>query len=176
MSTAGLGANRTAPTDGWRLRFVEDMAGLVLAHGAPPALMRVLGWMIVCESPEQTASQIQEELALSAGSVSTSLRTLTEIGVLERAARPGDRRISYCFCAQGWERVLESRFRGLTEIRQVADRALDAAGDEADDRLVEMRDTYALMEAGVKELLRVSLERNAAAAPTPGTTPLRRRH
>ena len=174
MTTAGLGAGRTAPTDDWRLRFVEDMAGLVLAYGAPRALMRVLGWMIVCESPEQTAPQIQEELALSAGSVSTSLRTLTEIGVLERVARPGDRRIYYRFCPQGWECVLEARFRALTEIRKVADRALNAAGDKADDRLVEMRDTYALMEAGVKDLLRVSLERNAAA-PAAETTPLRHR-
>ena len=105
--------------------------------------------------------------------LSTSLRTLTEIGVLERVARPGDRRIFYRFCPQGWERVLESRFRALTEIRQVADRALDAAGSDADDRLFEMRDTYALMEAGVKDLLRVSLERNDGA-PSAETTPLRR--
>jgi DNA-binding transcriptional regulator GbsR (MarR family) len=174
VSAGGLGASRTSPTDDWRLRFIEDMCGLVLVQGTPRALMRVLGWMIVAKSPELTAPQIQEELTLSAGSVSTSLRTLTEVGILERVTRPGDRRIYYRLCSQGWERVLEARFRGLTEMRQVADRALDAAGREADDRLVEMRDTYAFMEAGVKDLLRVSLERNAGA-PTAGTTPLRRR-
>ncbi|HWD56502.1 MAG TPA: MarR family transcriptional regulator [Acidimicrobiales bacterium] len=175
MSTAGLGANR-APSDDWRLHFVEEMASLLLVHGTPRAVMRVLGWMIVCESPEQTGPRIQEALGLSAGSVSTSLRTLTEVGVLERVARPGDRRIYYRLCPQGWERVLKSRFRAFTELRQVAERALDAAGDGADDRLVWMRNTYALMETGVKELLRVSLERNAGvnAGATAGTTPLRR--
>ncbi len=174
MSPTGLGASSTAPADDWRLRFVEDMAGLVLVHGTPRAVMRVVGWLIVCESPEQTAPQIQEGLELSAGSVSTSLRTLTGIGVLERVARPGDRRIYYRVCPEGWERVLESRFRAFTEMRQVAERTLEAAGSEADDRLVGMRDFYAFMEAGVKELLRVSLERRAGT-PTPGTTPLRRR-
>ncbi len=172
MSSAGLGR---AATDDWRLRFVEEMASLVLVHGTPPAVMRVLGWMIVSGSPEQTAPQIQEELELSAGSVSTSLRNLTAIGVLERVARPGSRRTYYRLCSQGWERVLESRFRAFTEMRRMADRALGAAGSEADDRLVWMRDTYALMEAGVKDLLRVSLESKEGAAPTAGTTPLRRR-
>ncbi len=174
MSNAGFGASRTSPTDDWRLRFVEDMAGLVLVHGTPRAVMRVVGWMIVCESPEQTAPQIQEELGLSAGSVSTALRTLTERGVLERVARPGDRRSYYRMCPVGWERMLESRFRAFAGMRRVAEGALEAAGDEADERLVGMRATYAFIEAGVQELLRVSLERKAEA-PSAETTPLRRR-
>lgn len=169
MSSAPAQLSTTAD---WRLRFVEDMGGLVLVHGTPRAVMRVLGWMIVCDPPEQAARRIQEGLSLSAGSVSTALRTLCEVGVVEKVARPGDRRIYYRVSSPGWERVLESRFRALTEIRRVADRALDAAGGEADDRLSEMRDTYALMEEGVKELLRLSLERNAGTPA--GTTPLRR--
>jgi hypothetical protein len=100
---------------------------------------------------------------------------LCEVGVVERVARPGDRRIYYRLCSQGWERVLESRFRAFTEMRRVAERALAASGGDADDRLYEMRDTYALMEEGVKDLLRVSLERNEPPA-APGTTPLRRTH
>jgi DNA-binding transcriptional regulator GbsR (MarR family) len=174
MTTAGLSPRRDDGPD-WRLRFVEDMGGLVLVHGTPRAVMRVLGWMIVSEPAEQTAPQVQEELSLSAGSVSTSLRTLCEVGVVERVARPGDRRIYYRVCSQGWERVLESRFRAFTEMRRVAERALAASGGDADDRLYEMRDTYALIEEGVKDLLRVSLERNAPVV-APGTTPLRRTH
>jgi DNA-binding transcriptional regulator GbsR (MarR family) len=164
--------NTNPSTAGWRLRFVEDMGGQVLVHGAPRAVMRVLGWMIVCDPPQQTAAHIQEELSLSAGSVSTALRALCEVGVVEKVARPGDRRIYYRVSSPGWERVLESRFRAFTELRRVADRAIHAAGDEADDRLHEMRDTYALMEEGTRELLRQSLERNAGTPA--GTTPLHR--
>lgn len=174
MSTAGLSESHAEAGD-WRLRFVEDMGGLVMVQGTPRAVMRVLGWMIVCAPPEQTATQVQEELALSAGSVSTSLRTLCEVGILERVARPGDRRIYYRLGSQGWERVLEARFRALTEMRLVAERALDASRGEADSRLVEMRDTYALMEDGVKELLRQSMERNAASRGA-STTPIHRPH
>ncbi len=168
MTTTGSSVGH-AEQPGWRHRFVEDMGGQILVQGTPRAVMRVLGWMIVCDPAEQTAPQIQEDVALSAGSVSTSLRTLCDVGVLERVARPGDRRIYYRFRSQGWERVLESRFRALTEMRRVADRALGAAHGEADQRLVEMRDTYALMEEGVKDLLRRSLER--ADGTSSGDTP-----
>ena len=91
----------------WRRVFVDDMGGLVLAYGAPRALMRVLGWMVVCESPDQTAADVQKELELSAGSVSTSLRFLGELGLVERVSRPGDRRIFYRLNTDGWEIVLQ---------------------------------------------------------------------
>src|SRR6202012_2550680 len=70
----------------WRRDFVDDMGRLVLAYGAPRSLMRVLGWTVVCETPDQTASDVQKELGLSAGSVSTSLRFLGDMGLVERGS------------------------------------------------------------------------------------------
>ncbi len=143
----------------WRHRFVEEMGGLVLVHGTPRALMRVLAWMVVCEPPEQTAADIQRELSLSAGSVSTSLRMLGDIGMVERVARPGDRHIYYRLCGDGWELVLEARFRAFNEIRRVADRAVAAADGAAGPRLIDMRDTWAFLESGGEELLVASRAR-----------------
>jgi DNA-binding transcriptional regulator GbsR (MarR family) len=154
----------------WRRGFVEDMGGLVLVHGAPRALMRVLGWMVVCEPPDQTAADVQNELRLSAGSVSTSLRYLGEIGLVERVSQPGDRRIFYRMNTNGWELVLQQRFRAFNEIRRVADKAVEAAADEANDRLHEMRKTWAFLEASSAELLVASrARRDRAAAPRGGT-------
>ncbi len=148
----------------WRIRFVEEIGGLPRIHGTPRAVLRVLGWMVVCEPPEQTAPELQDQLGLSAGSVSTALRGLCDAGVLERVARPGDRRIFYRLSPQGWEHALEARFRAFTELRRLAQRALDAAG-ENDDRLVEMRDVFADMETGVAALIRQSSERKEPRAP-----------
>ena len=44
----------------WRSRFVEDMGELVFVNGTPPAVLRVLAWMVVCEPHEQTAADIQQ--------------------------------------------------------------------------------------------------------------------
>jgi DNA-binding transcriptional regulator GbsR (MarR family) len=151
------------------------MGGLVLVHGTPRALMRVLGWMVVCEPADQTAADVQSELRLSAGSVSTSLRYLGEIGLVERVSRPGDRRIFYRLNTGGWELVLQQRFRAFNEIRQVADKAVNAAADQATDRLYEMRDTWAFLEASSAELLVASrARRDRATATRGGTTPLTR--
>jgi DNA-binding transcriptional regulator GbsR (MarR family) len=166
---------QTSDNSDWRRGFVEDMGGLVLVHGAPRALMRVLGWMVVCEPPDQTAADVQSELRLSAGSVSTSLRYLGEMGLVERVTQPGDRRIFYRMNPDGWELVLQQRFRAFNEIRRVADKAVTAADDQANDRLHEMRDTWAFLEASSAEILVASRARRDRATSSGGRTEQLRR-
>ncbi len=168
MSETGL----VAVTSGdWREEFVEAMSSLALVHGTPRAVRRVLGWMVVCEPMEQTAFAIQEALGLSAGTVSVTVRLLADAGLLERVTRPGDRRVYHRINTNGWERVLETRFAALTEMREVADRAIEASGGgDEDGRLKEMRDTFATVEDGVRRLLRAREARDDVA---PGTTPIR---
>lgn len=151
--------------DDWRLQFVEEIGALVLMHGTPRTVTRVLGSMVVCEPPEQTATEVQARLGLSAGGVSTALRGLCEMGILDRVARPGDRRIYYRLSAEGWERALEARFRAFTEMRRMAERALDAADGDADERLADMRDVFALMEGGVADLVRQCRARKGHQVP-----------
>jgi DNA-binding MarR family transcriptional regulator len=173
MTEAMTYDNRDAQAD-WRLRFVEDMGGLTLISGLPRAVMRVLGWMIVSEPREQTAGDIQTELNLSAGSVSAAVRELCDVGMLERIARPGDRRIHYRLSARGWAAGFESRFRILGELRRVAGRALDGAGGKADERLQWMHDLFAVMEAAIVEALQNSVAKLQALEASEGTTSLRR--
>lgn len=80
--------------------------------------------------------------------------------------RPGDRRIFYQLSTEGWELVLQQRFRAFTEIREVADKAIAASGPDANDRLHEMRDTWAFMESSGTQLLAASrARRNGPPAP-----------
>jgi DNA-binding transcriptional regulator GbsR (MarR family) len=137
----------------WRQRFIEELGGLVLDSDTPRAVVRVLGWIVVCDPPEQTAGSIQDALTLSSGSVSAAVRTLVDSGMLERVARPGQRHIYYRLRLGGWGRVLESRFRTVAQLRGVADRALASSGGEADQRLIDMRDAYAQFEVQLGVLL-----------------------
>ena len=145
---------RAAAAPGWRERFIEELGGLVLDAGMPRAVVRVLGWMAVCQPPEQTASAIGSALKLSSGSVSTATHMLVDSGMLERIARPGDRHIYYRLHPGGWARALEVRFQDLVQMRKVADKALDSAGDECDHRLRDMRDLYARFETNLDALLK----------------------
>jgi len=109
--------------------------------------------MAVCDPPEQSARDIQTALELSAGSVSAATRLLIGGGMLERVAHRGDRHIYYRLRSGRWEAVLEARLRTLVRLREIADRCLLFAGDEADDRLQELRDVYAWFEDHLDELL-----------------------
>jgi hypothetical protein len=164
MST-GLFSTRDPGAD-WQRGFAEAMGGLVLVEGTPRAVMRVLGCMVDCQPYEQTAADIREELELSAGSVSTAVRTLSELGMLEHAIRSGERRTYHRPREHDWERALELDFRVLGEMRRLADCAIDAAAGHAGERLFDMHDTYALMEDGVTNLLRESRRRGVSGSVT----------
>jgi DNA-binding transcriptional regulator GbsR (MarR family) len=138
---------------GWRQRFIEELGGLALEPGTPRPGVRVLGWLVVSVPPQQSAQQIQAELTLSAGSVSAAVRMLADDGMIERVAHPGDRHTYYRLRRGGWERAMAAHFRTLVQVREIADRALEARGAEADHRLGEMKDTYAWFGARIAELL-----------------------
>lgn len=45
---------------------------------------RALGWLLVCEPPEQSAAELAETLQASKGSISTATRVLLRLGFIER--------------------------------------------------------------------------------------------
>jgi DNA-binding transcriptional regulator GbsR (MarR family) len=146
-------APRRAALPDWRESFVEELGVLALDVGMPRAVARVLAWMVVCDLSEQSAAGIQAGLTLSAGAVSAATHALVTTQLLERTARPGDRRIYYRLRPGGWDRALEVRLRTSTHLREVADRALTASGGRADTRLGDMREVYAWFETKLDELL-----------------------
>ncbi len=156
----------TRPAASWRERFVEELGLMALDIGTPRAIVRVLGWMVVCEPPEQSAPDIQAGLKLSAGAVSAATRMLTGLGYLDRVAYPGDRHIYYRLRRGGWDRALQARLRTMTQLREVADRALASAGDQGHERLTDLRDVSAWFEEQIEDLL---AKRSAGVQLNPAT-------
>jgi DNA-binding transcriptional ArsR family regulator len=140
------------PAD-WRAEFVEQFGVVGHGMGLPRTMTRLLGWLVICEPPHQSAQQFQAALQLSAGSVSTGLGELARAGLVERVSFPGDRHTYFRIKADGWQQLLAARVRVLAEIRDIADRALTAAGGEGDRRLREFRDFYASFDRLMTEVL-----------------------
>ncbi|WP_214323700.1 GbsR/MarR family transcriptional regulator [Nonomuraea sediminis] len=138
----------------WQHSFIEELGALGPEMGIPRAMMRITAWMMVCDPPEQSAQQIQEGLRLSAAAVSTGTRQLITAGMLERVSHPGDRRIYYRLASGSWQGPLEAKLRALGRLRHVADQGIAAAGNQADYRLVEMRDAFAWFEDQLDHLIR----------------------
>ena len=81
-------ANTPPPLLNWRESFVEEFGVLSLDLGASRAMARIIGWMLVCDPPEQSSKDVQAALKLSAAAVSSETRLLVGAGVLERATLP----------------------------------------------------------------------------------------
>jgi DNA-binding transcriptional regulator GbsR (MarR family) len=64
-------------------RFIEELGmQFELEAAAPRMLGRVLGWLLVCDPPEQSAAELAERLQASKGSISTATRLLLRMGMI----------------------------------------------------------------------------------------------
>ena len=90
-------------SDGEISAFVERFGLMWERLGANRSVGRSLAWLTVCEPPEQTAEDIRLALHLSQASVSTAVRALEAIGLIERVGVPGKRRLHYRIPRGAWQ-------------------------------------------------------------------------
>ena len=116
--------------------------------GQPRIAGRLFGYLLICSPPEQNASQLQEAIGASAGSVNTMLRLLQRVGFLQRRGERGGRRLWYSITPGAFSQVLTLRMQLVSELKALAEAGLEEMGPRADgaERLQEMRDCYAFFE------------------------------
>jgi hypothetical protein len=136
-------------------RFIEELGmQFELEAGAPRMVGRVLGWLLVCEPPEQSAAELAERLQASKSSISTAARVLLRMGLIERARLRGERFDRFIARPEAWDEYLwrEDQFR---EPRRVLSLGLEALADEPATRrarLHELDSIYAWWEQRMPEL------------------------
>jgi DNA-binding transcriptional regulator GbsR (MarR family) len=143
------------PTDA-ELHYVEEFGLFWEQMGLPRMTGRILGWLLICDPPEQTMTDLTEVLQASKSSISTGTRMLIQFGFIERISLPGERKDYYRLLPHLWTRVLAAKQGQLTDFLQLAQRGL-ALLSETDaqrrERLEEMHDLYAFMEVEYPKLL-----------------------
>jgi DNA-binding transcriptional ArsR family regulator len=97
-------------------------------HGVPPIAGRVLGWLMICDPPEQSAGQIAEAIGASRASLTTNIRLLTDAKLVRRRSRPGERTHYYRVDDDAWETVVRRRVASLLAFRDIAADGMDLAG------------------------------------------------
>ncbi len=129
--------------------MVEQMGTFLQSLGVPRAAGQMLGYLLACDPPEQSATDIRDATGMSAASVSSSARLLIGIGSVERRHRIGDRKTYYRLRADFW---MESARQKLAMFDGLADigRRITAAG--AVDREDGIREMVAFAEFWQEEL------------------------
>ncbi|MFU8852283.1 GbsR/MarR family transcriptional regulator [Micromonospora sp. SL1-18] len=122
-----------------------EQLALTLGQGGMQRMTaRVLAALLFTEQEAMTAGDIVEALGISSGSVSTALKSLSTVGLIERVPAPGSRRDHFRVREGAWATLMSGQNAIVTVMRDAAEQGIRAAGADspAGRRLAEMRDFY----------------------------------
>jgi len=147
----------------------ERFAVTLTEYGLQRMVARVMAALLFTQQDALTAGDIGEQLNLSSGAMSTSLKQLTGMGLVERVPAPGSRREHFRFREGAWATLMSSQNAVLTLMTEAAHEGLAAAGPDtpAGRRLAEMRDFYGFMLDRMPSLIE-EWKANRAAGTAPG--------
>jgi DNA-binding transcriptional regulator GbsR (MarR family) len=136
--------------------FVEDFSLYFEQMGYPRMAGRILGWLLICDLPVQSAGELADVLQASKGSLSTMTRLLIQTGLIERAGLPGQRRDYFRIKAGAWPQLIRSQLQSMIGLHQNVERGLALLQDRdpsLQERLREAHDLYAFLERELPALL-----------------------
>ena len=153
--------------------FVEEVGISFEQTGLPRMAGRVFGWLLISDPPYQSPAELAEALMASKGSISTTIRLLIQIGMVERFVIPGVRHDHFRLREDALRHAMR---RGLEDeikmFRELAERGLELVGgrnSRGRQWLEKMRDSYAFLEQEFPALMerweKWQAERQAEAAP-----------
>lgn len=137
-------------------QFVEEVGLYFERVGLTRMEGRVIGWLLICDPPQQSMGDLVEALGASKSSISVALRTLTTLYLIEKISVPGERRDYYKASPDMWNCSYRARIHQLTELSELAERGIDLLADEPPEqrrRLDLMRDHNRFMEQEFPKLL-----------------------
>lgn len=137
--------------------LADEFGAMLSAGGLPRTTGRLLGWLLVCDPPGQSTSDLIEALHTSKASITTGMQLLVSTGMVERYHVRGSRETHYRANTAKWEDLMSSKLHAITAMRVLADRGLTAIGDDAGDRgarLQDVRDLYGFFEEGYADMVR----------------------
>lgn len=134
-------------------------------YGFPPIAGRIVGWLMICEPPEQSAWEMATAIGVSRASLATSLRVLTSFGFVSRHTRPGRRTQFYAVHDSAWGEAIRHHFATLTQFRDITADGLKLAGADS-KRAQRLRFAYG---AFAQTLDRFADLEGSASAQTPAT-------
>lgn len=138
-------------------KFVEDVSIAFEQTRLPRMDGRIFGWLMLCDPPHQSPSELAEALLASKGSISSTTRLLIQIGLLERFGMPGVRhdyfrlRTDACQCIM--KHGLANEIKLFRQLAEHGLKLLETKNTLARKRLEDMRNAYAFLEREFPALL-----------------------
>jgi len=122
--------------------FVDRLGLFMELLGGSRTMGRVYGWLLICDPPKQSLTELAQTLSVSKASVSTVARQLQEGGLIERLPS-STRQHQYRVTPGGFSSVLSAQLSRMKFGIDAADfglSLLDKTRAEQRERLEDFRD------------------------------------
>jgi DNA-binding transcriptional regulator GbsR (MarR family) len=137
--------------------FVEEVGIVFEKTGLPRMAGRMFGWLLISDPPYQSPSELAQVLMASKGSISTTVRLLTQIGLIERYVIPGERHDHFQLRQDALRMTVRHGLEDEVKMfRELAERGLELMRGEPSVRqqwLEEMRDRYVFLEKAFPKMM-----------------------
>ncbi|HKG91089.1 MAG TPA: MarR family transcriptional regulator [Gemmatimonadaceae bacterium] len=110
-------------------QFVDRVGMHWENEGLPRIAGRIFGFLFLQAEP-CSLDEMADGLGVSKASVSTDARRLTQLGLLERASRPGDRRDYYAISPDTPVTAMRLKLRSMERFRRLVHGALSLPGTD----------------------------------------------
>jgi len=137
--------------------YAEHVGRYWSDRGGNRAQGKLIGWLLISDPPHQSSKQLQEALHMSAGTISSNIRVLEQIGLVERVTFPRDRASYYRMATDGWEYLLDEKRIGMAGLRKIVDEGhgvLSDAPPEQHRRMERLAELLDFMDVEMAALAR----------------------
>ncbi|SEG96725.1 DNA-binding transcriptional regulator GbsR, MarR family [Nonomuraea solani] len=135
--------------------FIDRMGLVMERFGGTRTMGRLYAWLMICDPPYQSLTELAAQLGVSKTAISTIARQLETGGMIEHVPAQ-DRQHRYRIVPGGWTQVLRAQFAAVRPVRETLDFALEFVGEEPRgprERLEEQRDFFVFLERDADEML-----------------------
>ncbi|MCI2422456.1 MarR family transcriptional regulator [Saccharopolyspora sp. K220] len=122
--------------------FVDRIGLFMETVGGPRTMGRIYGWLMICDPPQQSLTELAAELGASKASISTMIRPMQEGGLVERLPS-STRQHQYRIAPGGFTHLLQVQLVRMGAGVEAAEFGLSVIGDDRPqqrERLEDLRD------------------------------------
>ncbi|GAA1622514.1 siderophore transport transcriptional regulator MmpR5 [Nonomuraea maheshkhaliensis] len=138
------------------VREFVDRMGLVMERlGGTRTMGRLHAWLMVCDPPDQSLTDLAAELGVSKTAISTVARQMEMIGMAERVPTAG-REHRYRVADGGWTHAMRVQLAGLEVSLDALDFGLSVLPEDRPEpraRLTEAREFFAFLMQDTDRLI-----------------------
>jgi hypothetical protein len=132
--------------DDEQLAFADEVGRyFARTYAMPPITGSVAGWLLICDPPQQTATELSEGLRASRSAIGNAVAALEVLRLVRRSRTPGERAERIGLNPGVWMQGLDD-VQEYAELSALARRGLEVLGDTPPARRARLLEAAAFAD------------------------------